>query len=103
MNHTHDDEYLTETLIAAGCHGLKIISVMHDNLQWAFHGEYVHSVTGAVIILDLSELKKAYKERRERQSLQQLIHHRYDDLSSNMSTSVNIEINPADAPASVDF
>jgi hypothetical protein len=96
VNHTHDEDYLTETLIAAGCYDLKIISVMHDNLQWALHGEYVHSVTGAVIVLDFQELKKAYKGRRERRSLQQVIHHGHDYLSSNMSPSVSVE-----TPASV--
>lgn len=74
VQHCQNDDYSRETLIAAGCYGEKVISSAHDNLQWADLGLYIHSVTAAVIILDLYELHASYTEHWGKKCFNGLFH-----------------------------
>ena len=60
VDHGTDYELLYERLLAEQDYGKKVIACGADNLQWARGGQYCHTITGFVMILDLEELNRAY-------------------------------------------
>ncbi len=65
VDHGTDHELLYERLLAEEDYGKKVIACGADNLQWGRGGQYSHSITGFVMILDLEELNVAYTDHFE--------------------------------------
>jgi hypothetical protein len=94
VNYTQNDEFTEEVLAAAKMYGLKMICVVHDNLQWALLGKYVHTITGALIVLDLADLINCYQDEREKGKFMRVISH-HPIASAYTNTDADIILQPA--------
>lgn len=81
VDHGNDHELLYERLLAEGAYGTKFVAVGHDNLQWGRGGQFCHSTTGFVIILDLEQLNIAYTEHFRNGNFTRLIEKGNYDIS----------------------